>query len=150
MGKSKETFNKKEKEKKRLKKRQEKAEKREERKANSPGGGLENMLAYVDEFGNFSDTPPNPEDRVKIDLEDIEISTRRKSEEEMETLREGKIDFMNEEKGYGFIKEKGTGEKFFVHVNNILEEIGPNDKLEFEIEHSPKGWAAIKVKKKVD
>ena len=57
MGKSQETFNKKEKEKKRLKKRQ---EKREERKANPKRSGFENMISYVDENGNFTDTPPDP------------------------------------------------------------------------------------------
>jgi S-adenosylmethionine hydrolase len=43
---------------KKRKKRLEKAEKKSERKKNSKGGSLENMLAYVDEFGNLSTTPP--------------------------------------------------------------------------------------------
>ena len=60
MGKSQETFNKKEKEKKRKKKKQEKQQRKEERKANSGGGELENMMAYVDEFGNITETPPDP------------------------------------------------------------------------------------------
>jgi hypothetical protein len=61
MAKSKETFNKKEKEKKRLKQRQEKREKKEERKANAKKGkSLEEMMAYIDEDGNISDTPPDP------------------------------------------------------------------------------------------
>lgn len=59
MARSQETFNKRDKEKKRLKKKQEKLEKREERKANPTEGGLENMLAFVDEFGNISSTPPD-------------------------------------------------------------------------------------------
>jgi hypothetical protein len=50
MSKSQETYSKKEKEKKRLKKRKEKQEKRAERKAASKGGGLENMMAYIDEM----------------------------------------------------------------------------------------------------
>ena len=68
MSKSQETFGKKEKEKKRLKKRKEKAEKREERKETSKGGGLANMLAYVDEHGNISDTPPDPDNKIEIEL----------------------------------------------------------------------------------
>jgi hypothetical protein len=59
MAKSQITFNKKENEKKRLKKRLEKEKKREARKANAPGGGFENMIAYVDENGNLTDTPPD-------------------------------------------------------------------------------------------
>ena len=56
MGKSQETFSKKEK--KRLKKRQEKLAKREERKAN-PKKTFEESIAYIDENGNFTDTPPD-------------------------------------------------------------------------------------------
>lgn len=60
MAKSKETFNKREKEKKRLKQRQEKREKQEERKANAAKGKpLEAMLAYIDENGNLSSVPPD-------------------------------------------------------------------------------------------
>lgn len=59
MAKSKETFGKKQKEKQRLKKRQEKQQKMEERKANlKKGKTLNEMLAYVDENGNLSTTPP--------------------------------------------------------------------------------------------
>ena len=39
-------------------KKQEKAEKKSERQSNSKGGDLENMMAYVDEHGNISSTPP--------------------------------------------------------------------------------------------
>ena len=62
MARSKETFNKREKEKKRLKKQQEKREKMEERKAQKVSS-FEQMLAYVDENGNLSSTPPDPKKR---------------------------------------------------------------------------------------
>jgi len=42
----------------RKKKKQMKEEKKAERKKNSAGGSLENMLAYVDEFGNITSEPP--------------------------------------------------------------------------------------------
>jgi len=58
MAKSNNAFIKKQKEFIRKKKHEEKAERKEERKKNSPGGGLENMMAYVDEFGNITSTPP--------------------------------------------------------------------------------------------
>jgi len=63
MGKSQETFSKKEKEKKRLKKRKEKLARREERKAN-PKKTFEESIAYIDEHGNFSDTPPDATKKV--------------------------------------------------------------------------------------
>ncbi|MDL5044925.1 hypothetical protein QQ054_02570 [Oscillatoria amoena NRMC-F 0135] len=61
MARSKETQGKKENDKKKQKKRKEKEEKREERKANyKKGKSLEEMMAYVDENGNISNTPPDP------------------------------------------------------------------------------------------
>ena len=80
MGKSQETYNKKEKEKKRLKKRQDKLAKKEERKANSDGGGLENMMAYVDENGMIVDTPPDPAKKTKIKASNIELGVPKKEE----------------------------------------------------------------------
>jgi len=74
MGKSQETFSKKEKEKKKLKKRQDKEEKMDERKANvSKGKSLDDMMAYIDENGNLSATPPDPKKKTVINVEDIQI-----------------------------------------------------------------------------
>lgn len=58
MAKSNNAFIKKQKEFARKKKHQEKEQKKSERKKNSLGGDLENMMAYVDEFGNITSTPP--------------------------------------------------------------------------------------------
>ena len=147
MAKSQDTFNKKEKEKKRLKKRQEKNQKREERKTNSSGGELENMLAYVDENGNLTDTPPDPSKRRKVNASSIEISVPRREEEEEITVRIGRIEFFNDSKGFGFIKERDTQEKYFVHVNGLLEDVKEGDNVSFELERGLKGLNAICVKK---
>ena len=58
MAKSNNAFIKKQKEQRKRKKKQEKEEKKSERRKNSKGGDLENMLAYVDEYGNLSTLPP--------------------------------------------------------------------------------------------
>ena len=59
MGRSQNSFIKSQKEKKRLQKRKEKEEKKKERQENnSKGGGLDDMIAYLDENGNIVDTPP--------------------------------------------------------------------------------------------
>ena len=147
MAKSQETYNKKEKEKKRLKKRLEKQKKKEERKANPRESGFENMLMYVDENGNLTETPPDLTKRKKIDIESIEISVPKKEEVEVEAVRKGKVEFFNDQKGFGFIKEEGTGEKFFVHVNGLIDEIAENDKVTFELEQGLKGLNAVKVTK---
>ena len=146
MAKSQETYNKKEKEKKRLKKRKEKQLKKEERKANSPGGGLENMMAYVDENGVITDTPPDPTKKKKvISAKSIEIGIPKS--EETSSIRKGKVDFFNDEKGYGFIRELDTQEKYFVHINSMEGEIRENDTVIFELERGVKGMNAVRVKK---
>jgi cold shock CspA family protein len=147
MAKSQDTFNKKEKEKKRLKKRQEKNVKREDRKSNSTGGDLENMLAYVDENGNLTDTPPDPTKKRKVNASTIEISVPRREEEDIDPIHTGRIDFFNDSKGFGFIKEKDTQEKYFVHVNGLLEDVREGDNVIFELERGLKGLNAIRVKK---
>lgn len=148
MGKSQETFNKKEKEKKRLKKRQDKQQKKEERKANSEGGGLENMMAYVDEFGNITDTPPDPNRKKKeVKASSIEIGVPKRLEEEDEKVKKGKVSYFDESKGYGFIIETDTQEKFFVHISGLVDKVGEGDKVTFEVEQGLKGLNAVRVKK---
>ena len=144
---SQETFNKKDKEKKRLKKRLEKSQKKEERKGNSQGGDLENMLAYVDENGNLTDTPPDPSKKRKVNANSIEISVPRREQEDEITVRTGRIDFFNDSKGYGFIKEHETNEKYFVHVNGLMQEVREGDVVTFELERGLKGLNAINVTK---
>lgn len=60
MARSNNSFIKKQKELQRKKNRQEKEERKTERKKNAAGGKLEDMMAYVDEFGNLTSTPPDP------------------------------------------------------------------------------------------
>jgi hypothetical protein len=45
------------------KKKKEKEQRKQERQENASGGTLENMMAYVDEFGNISSTPPEDHDK---------------------------------------------------------------------------------------
>jgi hypothetical protein len=59
MAKSQATFMKKQLEKNRAKKKEDKEHRKQERKQNSNGGKLEDMLAYVDENGEISSTPPD-------------------------------------------------------------------------------------------
>jgi cold shock CspA family protein len=144
---SQETFNKKDKEKKRLKKRLDKQQKLADRKANSQGGGLENMIAYVDENGQITDTPPNPANRKKIDAGSIELGVPKKIMMETTSIRKGRVDFFDSSKGFGFIKELDTQERYFVHVNGLIEEIKESDMVTFEIERGLKGMNAVGVKK---
>jgi len=147
MGKSQETFNKKEKEKKRLKKNQEKQQRREERKLKPKEGGLERMMAYVDENGDISDTPPDPTKKKKINPKKIETSVPKRVKEDIISTRKGRVDFFNDEKGFGFIKEQDSHEKYFFHISAMLEEVHENDMVIFELERGLKGMNAVRVKK---
>lgn len=144
MAKSEQSFNKKEKEKKRLKKRELKTKKKEERKANATGG---DMMMYVDQYGNLTETPPDPAEKVIIDAESIEIGIPKKVEEDIDPVHKGRVAFFNDSKGFGFINDADNGEKYFVHVNGLLQEIKENDKVQFELERGMKGMNAVKVKK---
>jgi cold shock CspA family protein len=147
MGRSQASSAKKEKESKKLQKRKEKDQRREERKANSmEGRPLEDMLAYVDEYGNISATPPDPSKKPKIAVDDIIIGAR-KHDNTPEVARTGKVTFFNTSKGYGFIKDNNTQESIFVHMNSLHDPIKENDTVTFEVQSGPKGLAAVDVRK---
>lgn len=148
MGKSQETFGKKEMQKKKLKQRQDKAEKMEERKANAKKGkSLEEMMAYLDENGNLSSTPPDPNKKKIFRQEDMEIGVRKQSREDEDPVRQGIVTFFNDTKGFGFIKDSITQESVFIHVNQLSEPIKEHDKVTFEVEMGPRGANATNVKK---
>ena len=65
MAKSQATFMKKQLEKNRAKKKEEKEHRKQERQQNSTGGKLEDMMAYVNENGELSSTPPDLKQSVK-------------------------------------------------------------------------------------
>lgn len=148
MGKSQETWNKKEKEKLRQRKKNDKAQKKEERKANAKeGASLEEMFAYVDENGNLTTTPPDPKKKKIIKESDIVLGVPKQEDMvPMDPLRHGIVSFFNESKGYGFIKDQETQESIFVHLNGLIDSIKEGNKVTFEVESSPKGPNAIKVK----
>ena len=149
MARSTETFSKKEKEKARLKKSKDKKEKAEERKANAgKGKSLEDMMAYIDENGNITSTPPDPSRKVKINVEDIQIGVAKRQDLPHDTVRNGVVSFFNESKGYGFIRDLQTEESIFVHINALTEPLKENNMVTFETEQGETGLSAIKVKKK--
>lgn len=151
MGRSQQTFSKSEREKKRLKKKKEKEDKKAERKANAENSdnSLESMMVYVLEDGTLSDTPPNPTKKKKeIEANNIVLGIPKKEEgNEVDTVRTGKVDFFNDSKGFGFIKDTNSTESFFVHVNGLIDEVNEGDKVSFELEKGMKGMNAVNVKK---
>ena len=146
MGRSQETFGKKEVRNKKEKKRKEKEKKRLERKE-SGKSSLDDMIAYVDENGNISDTPPDPTKKQEVDSSTIDISIPKKEDIEVDVVRKGRVSFFNESKGYGFIKDSESRESVFVHANHLMEPIKENDMVNFEMVMGPKGPTAEKVQK---
>lgn len=141
-----ESWNKKEREKKKQKERKDKAEKMQERKENAKKS-FDDMIAYLDENGNLSSTPPDPKKRVEVKLEDIQIGVPEyvpPTEEEL--THKGKVTFFNNDKGFGFIKDMQSQQSLFVHANNLSEPIKENDKVSFEIEMGQRGPMAVNVK----
>jgi cold shock CspA family protein len=151
MAKSQQTFNKSEKEKKRLKKREDKRKKMEARKADRESNGTDGIpMAYVDYNGNLTDTPPDPSQKIEIEAEHIEVSipkTLPGDKVEFDPVRTGKVSFFDTSKGFGFIIDSETNEKHFTHVSGIIDEIGEDDKVQFELEKGQRGMNAVKVKR---
>jgi cold shock CspA family protein len=137
--------NKKELEKKKEQKKRDKLKRKEERKATGGSKSFEDMIAYVDEFGMITDTPPDPErKKVEIDLEDIAISSPKIEKQEPEPLK-GRVEYFNPDKGYGFIKDTGSVNKYFFHISNAPASISEGHMVTFELERGQRGMNAIKI-----
>lgn len=148
MGRGNETFGKKEVRAKKAKKRKEKEQKKQERKQQSrDGNNLDDMIAYVDEYGNITSTPSDLNKKEVIKAEDIEIAVPRSSASGTnDTIRKGVVAFFDESKGFGFIKDISTGQDIFVHANALTEPIKENNKVTFEVVKGLKGPNAVNVK----
>lgn len=151
MARSQETYNKKENAKKRLQKQKEKEQRRDEKRQSggtNKGKSLDEMLAYVDENGNITTTPPDPTKLKKISADEIIISTPKlEATEEDNGVRTGRVAYFNESKGYGFINDSGSGERIFFHVNDLTEPIAEDNRVEFIVSKGLRGLQATSVKK---
>jgi CspA family cold shock protein len=68
-------------------------------------------------------------------------------------MEKGKVKFFNDSKGFGFITRENGGKDIFVHFTGIVgdgqgrKSLKQDDEVEFEIEQTPKGPAAVQVTK---
>jgi cold shock CspA family protein len=147
MGRSQETYGKKEVRKKKEKKRQDKEKKRAQKKTEGKKSSFDDMIAYVDEYGKITATPPDPNKKTVVIAENIELNlTRNDPANESDYIRKGVVTFFNESKGYGFIRDLNSQKSIFVHSKNLLEPIVENNLVVFEEGKGPKGPTAMKVK----
>ena len=147
MGRSQETFGKKEVRTRKEKKRKEKEQKRVKKKSEGKKSSFDDMIAYVNEFGVITSTPPDPDKKTVVDAESIELTINKNSPDVVpDYIRKGVVIFFNDSKGFGFIRDMESNQRIFVHANNLLEPIIENNIVTFELTKGPKGPSAMKVK----
>ncbi|UJF29575.1 cold shock domain-containing protein [Kaistella sp. 97-N-M2] len=138
------SFSKKENFKKKLQKQKEKTARREERKeSNDKGKDLDDMIMYVDAYGQLTSTPPDKNDKIDVDINSIQLGAAPREAEEV--VKIGIVTFLSE-KGYGFITAETMKDNIFFHSNNCAEMVKKGNKVSFEIERSPKGLTAVDIK----
>ena len=102
-------------------------------------------MAYIDEDGNITSTPVDPSKKRVFNAEEIEIGVPKAVAEEGEDEpNEGRIDYFNTSKGFGFIIQK-NGEKIFFHVNQLTDQVREGDIVVFSTERGPRGLSAVGV-----
>ncbi|MFC2089365.1 cold-shock protein [Bacteroidota bacterium] len=146
MGRSRETYSKKEVRTKKEKKRKDKLAKKQAKRETEKKGGLDDMIAYVDENGNIVSTPPEKTKPESTKLSDIEISVPRKESGPEDRTRQGVVSNFNTSKGFGFIRDLQTNESLFFHINNTQEDVIEGNKVSFERGKGPKGPVANNIK----
>lgn len=138
------SYNKRELEKKREQKRKEKAKRKEDRKANSGSGSLDEMIAYVDENGQITTEAPDPHAKKEVKVENIAISVPKREDVEEEPLK-GRVEHFKNDKGYGFIKDLGSVEKYFFHISDAYPGIDEGAVVTFELARGNKGMNAVNI-----
>jgi CspA family cold shock protein len=61
-------------------------------------------------------------------------------------MKEGKVKFFNESKGFGFIIDNESKEEYFVHASGLIDNIRKDDEVTFELTEGKKGLNAVDVK----
>ena len=138
------TTSKRDREKLKEQKRKEKQQRKEERQSSGPSS-FEDMIAYVDENGMITSIPPTDDiKKEEINPDEIIIATPKKEETEPVILK-GRVEFFNESRGFGFIKDLSGVDKYFFHVNNAAPGIAENDIVTFDLERGVKGMNAVNI-----
>jgi len=61
-------------------------------------------------------------------------------------MKQGKVKFFNESKGYGFIKDNESENEYFVHATGLIDQVKEDDDVTYELKEGKKGLNAINVK----
>ena len=60
-------------------------------------------------------------------------------------MKDGKVKFFNNTKGFGFITPNDGSEDIFVHESGLIDKIKDNDNVRYETERGRKGMNAVRV-----
>ncbi len=144
MARSQNAFNKQQREKKKLQKKKAKQQKKEERRANSPGGDLDNMMAYLDENGNIIDTPPDQQPTKPNRTPGKEIEEKAP---DLDSERRGKVVYFSSDKGTGTILQDHSNERFKVFDDGLKVRVQEGDTVRFNLKEEEDQHIAINVRK---
>jgi CspA family cold shock protein len=133
MAKSQLTFKKKERAKKQVQKRQEKEERRLINKTNNDKGkSLDEMMAYVDEYGNLTNTPPTKSYEFKpSDLE--------RPLHDSDLPKQGSVSFIHPSGHYGYIRDEKSNESYYYNEGQLGVKLALFQKVTFKSKTTPKG-----------
>jgi len=140
------SYNKKERDKKRRKRKQDKLDKKKQRQEE---GAKPVEFMYLDADGNLTTEPQDLENReeVDIDVSTINVSTPKMEDRAVNKFsKTGVVKFYDPEKRFGFIIDPKSNMDYFVHVNDLVDEIKEKDEVEFEEGIGKKGKVALNVK----
>jgi CspA family cold shock protein len=60
-------------------------------------------------------------------------------------MKQGKIKFFNESKGYGFVIDDADSKEYFVHVSGLIDQVKDGDSVSFDLKEGKKGLNAVDV-----
>lgn len=126
-----------------------KNKKERRKKLSNKANSFEDMIAYVDENGMITSTPPaenTPKEEIK--LEEIVISTPKKTRKNRSSAEDvSSFQWIERLRLHqGLIR----GRKILFHINNVLTDIAENNIVTFDLERGLKGMNAVNVALEVE
>ncbi|MEP2025749.1 MAG: cold shock domain-containing protein [Reichenbachiella sp.] len=61
-------------------------------------------------------------------------------------MKQGKIKFFNESKGYGFVVDDEDSKEYFLHISGLIDQVKEGDAVTFDLKEGKKGLNAVDVK----